>query len=165
MMWLSFSGTDSVSVTEDAAATLTASGALSVSDADAGESSFNAETVTGTYDALTIDASGNWTYSADNTQASIQSLGDGESATDTLEVRSADGTTHDIVITINGTNDAPVATVATPGEELTNGSFEVADGTSDANPVITGGDAEITLPGWNILGSVDLSDDSGLWRL
>ena len=32
----------------------------------------------------------------------IQELGAGDSLTDTLTVRTADGTTHDVVITING---------------------------------------------------------------
>ena len=154
------SGVDTGTIQEDTAATLTASGTLNVSDADSGEASFTAETINGTYGSITIDASGNWTYSADNTQTPIQSLGDGEALTETLEVHSADGTTHDVVITINGTNDAPVLTTASPNELLSNGSFEVADGTSDANPVITGGNAEITAPGWDIFGSIDLGDDS-----
>ena len=101
-------GVDTASVTEDDAATLTASGALTISDVDTGESSFTAETVTGTYGSLTIDASGNWSYSADNSQAAIQALGDGDSLIETITVKSVDNTTHDIVITINGTNDAAV---------------------------------------------------------
>ena len=101
-------GVDTASVTEDDAATLTASGALTVSDTDTGEASFTAETITGSYGSLTIDASGNWSYSAANTQAVIQALGDGDSLTETISVKSVDNTTHDIVITINGTNDAAV---------------------------------------------------------
>ena len=69
-----------------------------------------AETVSGTYGDLTIDADGNWSYSADNTQDAIQALGDGDSLTDTITVQSVDGTTHDIEITINGANDAAVTT-------------------------------------------------------
>ena len=99
-------GVDTASVTEDDAATLTASGALTVSDTETGEASFAAETVTGSYGSLTIDASGNWSYSADNSQAVIQALGDGDSLTETITVKSFDNTTHNIVITINGTNDA-----------------------------------------------------------
>ena len=53
----------------------TTSGALTISDTDSGEGAFNAETVAGSYGSLTIDESGNWSYSADNTQSTIQSLG------------------------------------------------------------------------------------------
>ena len=144
----------------DGSNNLSLSGTIIVSDADIGESSITAETITGTYGSLVVDAAGSWTYTADNTQNAIQSLGDGESLTENLNVRSADGTIHSVDITIHGTNDAPVISTPTPSEQLLNGSFEVADGTSDANPVITGGDAEITLPGWSILGGVDLADDS-----
>ena len=104
------SGTDSGSVTEDDAATLTASGKLDITDVDTGEASFSAETVSGTYGGLTIDADGNWSYEADNTQSAIQALGDGDSLTDTIAIQSVDGTTHDIEITINGANDAAVTT-------------------------------------------------------
>ena len=101
-------GAETASVTEDAAATLTASGTLTISDVDSGEDTFTAETLTGTYGSLTIDASGNWNYSADTSQASIQALAGGDSVSDTITVSSADGTTHQIVITINGANDAAI---------------------------------------------------------
>ncbi|WP_257253687.1 VCBS domain-containing protein, partial [Endozoicomonas sp. SESOKO3] len=103
-------GTDTGSVTEDAGINLSTSGSLSVTDVDGGENSFTAETITGTYGSLTIDGSGNWSYSASNSQSAIQALGDGDSLTETVTVKSLDGTTHDIVITINGTNDAAVIT-------------------------------------------------------
>ena len=104
------SGADAASITEDDAATLTASGKLDITDADTGEAVFSAGAVTGTYGSLTIDADGNWSYEADNTQTAIQGLGDGDSLTDTITVQSADGTTHDVVITINGVNDVAVTT-------------------------------------------------------
>ncbi|UTW43327.1 VCBS domain-containing protein [bacterium SCSIO 12844] len=67
-----------MAVTEDAAATLTTSGTLTISDTDTGEAVFNAETISGTYGDLTIEADGDWSYSADNSQSAIQALGDGE---------------------------------------------------------------------------------------
>ena len=88
-------GEDSGAVTEDDAATLSTSGTLNVSDPDADEASFTAETVTGTYGSLTIDAEGNWSYEADNSQTEIQELGDGDTLTDTLTVQTADGTTQE----------------------------------------------------------------------
>ncbi|HDY7993263.1 TPA: VCBS domain-containing protein, partial [Vibrio vulnificus] len=56
---------------------------------------------------LAIDPKGNWNYYIDNRKPEIQHLGKGETLTDTVTVHSKDGTTHDIVITIHGTNDAP----------------------------------------------------------
>ncbi|MET4707174.1 VCBS domain-containing protein [Endozoicomonas lisbonensis] len=104
------SGTDTGAVTEDDAATLTATGKLDITDVDTGEASFTAETVIGTYGSLTIDTNGNWTYTADNTQTVIQSLDDGESLTETITVQALDGTPHDLDFTINGTNDVAVTT-------------------------------------------------------
>ncbi len=103
------SGTDTGSVAEDAGNILTATGSLSVNDVDNGEGSFTGETISGTYGSLTMNTDGSWSYSADNSQSAIQALGDGDSLNETITVRSLDGTTRDIVITINGTNDAPIA--------------------------------------------------------
>ncbi|UTW44003.1 VCBS domain-containing protein [bacterium SCSIO 12844] len=63
--------------------------------------------MSGTYGDLTIEADGDWSYSADNSQSAIQALGDGDTLTDTITVTSDDGTTQDITITITGTNDDP----------------------------------------------------------
>ena len=137
-------GTDTGSVTEDVsvvAGDISTSGTLTISDVDVGESSFNAGTVAGSYGSLTIDASGNWSYAADNSQTAIQSLDAGESLTDTLTVSSVDGTTHDVVITINGTEDAPViggtatGTVAEDGPLTTNGLLTITDADTSDNPV------------------------------
>ena len=109
------SGTSTGAVTEEGASTLNASGSLTVTDTDSGEASFTASTVTGSYGSLTINASGSWSYNADNSQTAIQSLGSGDTLTETLSIQSADGTTQNIVITINGTNDAAVITGTSTG--------------------------------------------------
>jgi VCBS repeat-containing protein len=112
-------GVNSGTVTEDtgiAGGLISATGGLTVSDADAGESGFQAETVSGSYGALVIDAAGNWVYSIDNSAAAIQQLDSGEAVLDTLTVRSLDGTTHGITITINGAKDAPVVGAAIPDQ-------------------------------------------------
>ena len=107
-------GTDTGAVTEDTAVTtgnLQASGLLTVSDADTGEAHFTAQTdVAGSsgYGHFSLDTTGGWTYTADNSQTAIQHLKSGESLTDTLTVNSADGTIHTITVTLQGTNDAPV---------------------------------------------------------
>ncbi|SUI91498.1 retention module-containing protein [Shewanella morhuae] len=105
---------DTGSVTEDTAVTvdgnLTTSGTLEAgTGGDAGEDKFIADNFTGNYGSLTLDANGNWVYTADNSQAAIQALNVGESLTDTFTVLNADGVTSTTVtITINGTNDVPV---------------------------------------------------------
>ena len=94
-------GTATGTVIEDTQ--LTASGVLTVTDADAGEASFQAGTITGGYGKLVLAANGNWTYTLDN--AAVQFLKSGETRTDTLVVRSADGTAKSVVVTVKGTDD------------------------------------------------------------
>ena len=84
-----------------------------------------------TIGSLTINENGRWTYNVENSD--IAYLGKGDSLTETFTVYSEDGTPHDIVITINGRNNAAVieATVDSPvyedGEELTGVTFSVSD--------------------------------------
>ena len=140
-------GVDVATIVEDDATTLSASGALTVTDVDTGEASFVAETVTGIYGSLTININGNWNYTADNAQSVIQTLGDGEGLTETLTVKSFDGTTHNIIITINGTNDAPDIAVHLPVSTI-EAAFNFDD-TTDA----TGHAHDLTLSGSATLGA------------
>ncbi|MCL5777217.1 VCBS domain-containing protein [Limibaculum sp. FT325] len=98
-------GTDSGAVTEDA--TLIASGTLAVSDADAGEAALQAvANAAGTYGSFTVEADGDWTYTLDNGKQAVQALGAGETRTDTLEVRSLDGSaTRTITVTVHGADE------------------------------------------------------------
>ncbi|QQK64438.1 tandem-95 repeat protein [Cobetia sp. cqz5-12] len=121
---------DTGNVTEDTDVTsdnLTTSGTLDAgTGGDNGEDKFTPETVSGSYGALVVDADGNWSYSADNTQDVIQQLNQGATLTDTLTVTNADGVTQTTVsITITGVNDAPVA-VADTGETAENLELSVA---------------------------------------
>ncbi len=138
-------GTDTGSVIEDDDADsddlLEFSGSLTITDADAGESVFVADTITGTYGDLTIDATGNWDYVADNTQAVIQQLDGGQSVNDTLTVTTADGTTHDVIITINGAEDAPViggiatGSVTEDGSSSDSNTLTITDVDANDNPI------------------------------
>ncbi len=84
-------------------------GTLSVADSDAGQATFQAQPGTnGAYGTFTLAADGTWTYTANNSQAAIQQLGDGQTLTETFTVKAADGTTSSVTVTINGTNDAAV---------------------------------------------------------
>jgi VCBS repeat-containing protein len=66
----------------------------------------------GTY-AMT--AGGNWTYTLDNSNATVEALNNGETVNDTFSVQTADGTSQQVTITIHGTNDAAVITGTTSG--------------------------------------------------
>ena len=92
--------------------TQTASGALTITDADdndnpisfanqgatAGDNNYGSFVLTG----------GTWTYTLDN--AAVQNLDNGQSVTDTITYTATDGTsTQTITVTIDGAEDAPVA--------------------------------------------------------
>ncbi|MCU4441122.1 tandem-95 repeat protein, partial [Acinetobacter lwoffii] len=99
-------------VTEDATTpNLTDTGTLSIVDADGGQAVFQTTGITASASALgslSITSAGAWTYTVAN--ADVQYLAAGETKVETFTVLSADGTSHDIVITITGTNDVPVIT-------------------------------------------------------
>ena len=97
-------GTSTGEVTEDTVNT-TATGTLTVSDADAGQAEVTAQSdVAGTFGKFSITEAGKWTYTLDN--ASIQSLPSDFFLEDKLTVKSLDGSaSQDIVITINGADD------------------------------------------------------------
>jgi len=98
-----FSGDDEGSVKEDDV--LRDAGTLDVTDPDDGEEKMQAGTVDGKYGSLTIDEDGEWEYNLDNDNADVQALDDGETLTESITVRSLDGTAKAITLTVNGTND------------------------------------------------------------
>ncbi|WP_222116765.1 VCBS domain-containing protein [Shewanella sp. KCT] len=111
-------GVATASVTEDRdlhQGQLRVDGALTVTDADHGEAQFAASSLQGQYGTLTINDLGHWTYTADNSQATIQGLKSGESLTETLFVHSIDGTAQKVTVTINGTDDKAVIAGAATG--------------------------------------------------
>ena len=114
-------------VTEDASnPLLTASGSISIADADQGQASFQT-TVTaaaGDLGHLVLAANGTYTYSV--ADFDVQYLGAGQTKVDTFTVTSLDGTQKQVSFTIHGTNDAAVIGLPT-----------VADVTEDAtNPIL-----------------------------
>ncbi len=104
------SGASTGSLSEEA---VNISGQLNISDADTGQSSFEAETLTGSYGSLSIGTDGSWVYSLNNDSSAVQSLGSGSSLTDIISVTTADGSHQNITVTINGTNDAPTCSFDT----------------------------------------------------
>jgi VCBS repeat-containing protein len=103
-------GNASGQVAEDS--TLIATGSLLVTDVDSLQSFRPQTDVAGEYGRFTIDASGNWQFTLDNTAANVQALNTGDKVTDSFTVTSHDGTaTQTVSVDIAGLNDnsAPVA--------------------------------------------------------
>ncbi|MGL5289133.1 MAG: VCBS domain-containing protein, partial [Aeromonas sp.] len=112
---------------------LETNGKVTTTGGDEGEQGFVPGLQTGSFGNLTIDANGNWTYEADNSQEAIHNLKPGETLTDIIKVTSSDGVTQtEVIITINGTDDVPVLTKdeKTIYEDDTNGA---------ANQLVTSG--------------------------
>ncbi|MEZ8774719.1 VCBS domain-containing protein [Vibrio sp. 10N.247.310.17] len=133
-------GVDAGVVTEDL--TTQVQGQLSVTDSDLGEDHFQASQVTSNFGTLSITKDGAWTYSLDNNNPVVQRLGQGSTATDIVTVHSADGTAHQVMVTINGTNDHAVITSSTANSP----SSFFAIGTSNGSSQVTE-DKDLTVSG------------------
>ncbi|MCZ4307521.1 VCBS domain-containing protein [Vibrio atlanticus] len=165
------SGVDTGALKEDVSANpqsneLTATGKLDIVDIDTGEGSFvsygfNKTALQGHYGKLEISQDGSWSYSADNSQTAIQSLGEGEQLTDTIKVTSKDGTTHDVVVTINGTNDKAVIGGSNTGA-VTEESQLQTSGTLTVTDVDTGEAHFANTDIQGTLGTLHLTDN-GAW--
>nr|WP_321513825.1 VCBS domain-containing protein [uncultured Pseudodesulfovibrio sp.] len=107
------------------------------------EDTFQPDTeVTSKGGTFSINELGEWTYEIDNTLPVVQTMGDGESFTETFEVTSYDGTdSHTITVTVEGSNDAPVITsIAAPveGFESGAGDWDISrTGSLVDNPIIS----------------------------
>lgn len=114
----------------------TTNGAATVSDPDTGENGFTDATgLAGTYGTLDIISSGAWTYTLDNSNASINSLPAGEALNDTISVTSIDGSTQDISVTITGVNDTPsfggdLTALIAEGTDTFSGTATISDADS-----------------------------------
>ncbi|MFO1091073.1 MAG: VCBS domain-containing protein [Hyphomicrobiales bacterium] len=135
-------GTLTGSVTEDSA-TSKIVGTVTVADADAGQAQVQAQTnVAGQYGTFSIGANGQWTYQLDNTKASVQALGNGQTATDNFTIKSLDGSkTETVKVVVNGVDEGTPSGGTTTGGTTTGGTT-------------TGG----TTPGGGTTGSMDGMD-------
>ncbi|WP_315141202.1 retention module-containing protein, partial [Achromobacter marplatensis] len=128
-------GDDKGTVTEDV--TLSVGGKLDVTDPDAGQAVFVAQTnAAGQHGTFSIDADGKWTYNLTNNDPAVQGLGAGKTLTETFTVTTADGTTGQVVVTIVGTNDDPVLTGKADGAVTEDGTL-VATGKIDVTDIDT----------------------------
>ncbi|MEZ8200847.1 VCBS domain-containing protein, partial [Vibrio splendidus] len=153
------SGTSTGVVTEESQ--LKASGSLTVTDVDAGQAHFSNTDIAGTLGTLHLTNSGTWTYDLDNTNPTVQALGKGTTATDTITVHSADGTTHQVTITVNGTNDKAIIGGTSSGS-VTEESQLQTSGTLTVTDVDTG---EAHFSNTDIVGNMGTLHltDSGYW--
>ena len=88
-------------VNSDSAEAIT--GAITVIDPDQGEAALVEEiNVSTTYGRVSILASGEWEYTLDTADPAIAALVQGDRVTDSITVTSVDGSTAELVITING---------------------------------------------------------------
>ncbi|MFA0477133.1 VCBS domain-containing protein, partial [Vibrio breoganii] len=152
-------GTDSGAVTEESQ--LQTSGTLTVTDVDTGEVHFSNTDVQGTLGTLHLKDNGAWTYDLDNTNPTVQALGKGATATDTITVHSADGTPHQVTITVNGTNDTAVI-AGTDSGAVTEQSQLQTSGTLTVTDVDTGEAHFSNIDLVGTLGTLHLKDN-GAW--
>ncbi|MDP4549256.1 VCBS domain-containing protein, partial [Marinobacter sp. MDS2] len=149
-------------VTEDDASNNTASGTVSFSDPDTGEGTLASSAAT--YGTVTVDGSGNWTYTLDNSAPVVQALAAGDTLADTIIFTSDDGTTQTVSITITGANDAAViggdttAAVSEDGTLTDSGALTISDADSGEAVFVAQSSAAST----NGYGTVDL-DSAGNW--
>ncbi len=147
-------GTATAAVTEDVATILTATGSLTVNDVDTNESVFNTNvTSAGNLGSLSITQNGAYSYSVAN--SAVQYLGAGQTKTETFTVQSVDGTTSkNIVVTINGVNDAPTGS---PTATLSNTAEDTAITITAANLLAGFSDVDAA----NTLSVVNLTATNG----
>jgi VCBS repeat-containing protein len=109
------SGTDLGIVQEDGV--LIAEGKLNVSDKDAGQSEMQPAFIQNEFGTFAIDKDGKWSFTLDNNAKEVQALTSQDSFDKTFTVQSLDGTTHDVVVTIKGQDDAAKITPNKPGDD------------------------------------------------
>ena len=126
-----------------------ATGSLTITDVDAGESVFDAQTATpGTHGTFSVTPGGDWTYDLD--AAAADALPAGAVVTETFDVVSADGTATPVTITITGTEDAPTITGSAAGDLLESDVAQQATGSLTITDVDAGEsvfDAQTATPG------------------
>ena len=145
-----FSGTDTGAVTEASGVangipgTPTASGILTVNDVDSAATVVLQNNVATTYGHFTIGSGGGWSYTLDNNNGAVQALNTSSAQLhDLITVTTADGTTHQVNVAINGANDAAVISGTTTGTVVEAGSAN-GGGTPVASATLTDSDVDNT---------------------
>ena len=109
----------------------TATGSLSISDVDGDDTpTIRAQTITGVYGELVVDADGNWTYTLDDDDPQTQALGgnDPDEAEDTFAVEASDDNTVTVAITVTGADDVATFSGVNTGAVTENANNNTARG-------------------------------------
>lgn len=127
--------------------TPSASGTLTASDVDNTPNTFEAVSTatasTNGYGSFTMTADGQWTYTLNNANTTVNALNDGGTLTDKFTVYSADHTAQEISVTITGANDGvvlPSVTTTDTGSADANNN-DNASGNSQSATVDTNNNA------------------------
>jgi len=128
--------------------TLNISGSVSITDVDTIDNpEFVAQTHSGIYGELVLNADGDWNYLVD--QSSIQNLDAGVEVKDTITIVADDFSQQKIIITLTGSDDTSVYSGSLQGEILEgdvgdrvsassiSGSLSISDIDSSDNPTIS----------------------------
>ncbi len=104
--------------------TSTASGDVNHTDVDSSdaEDAWTPATISGFYGTLVINAAGEWTYTLDNDRPAVKARDTGAPVFEHITVFTTDNTAHNIVIMVNGSNDAPVVGAITAPDALNEGN-------------------------------------------
>jgi VCBS repeat-containing protein len=146
-----------------------ATGTATDTDVDNTPNTFQAVTngsTTNHYGTFSIDTSGHWTYTVDDSNSSVQALNVGGSLTDTFTITTQDGTTQTVTVTINGANDAAVVGGAVTGTAKEAGG--VNNGTPGARAAGTATDTDVDNPAnmFQAVGTATTSDHGyGTWMV
>ena len=84
------------------------SGRLTVTDVDAGEASYQPQSVETVYGRFTIDAQGQWSYVLKSGAAAVQALVQGQVLTERFSVNSLDGSSQVVSVSVTGVNNVAV---------------------------------------------------------
>jgi VCBS repeat-containing protein len=139
-------------------ASLSTSGTLTSDDVDNPDNVFTPGSTTGLIGDFSIDASGNWTFTANS---AFDSLNVGDSVSETYNVTSVDGTASTVEITVNGTNDAAIVSSAVVALAETNAPLSTS-GTLTSDDVDNPDNAFTASSTTGSIGSFSI-DASGHW--
>jgi len=155
-------GTSTASLTETDAVQTTG-GTLSATDVDSSNAFQAQSNVAGSnkYGTFSIGADGKWTYTMNSAHNEFVA---GQSYVDSITVKTADGTTQVLKVTINGTNDAAVITGTSTASLTETDAVQTTGGTLSATDVDSSNafQAQSNVAGSNKYGTFSIGAD-GKW--
>ncbi|WAJ69205.1 VCBS domain-containing protein [Catenovulum adriaticum] len=119
------------------------SGSLTITDVDDGENKAISQSAVAThYGTFNLAEDGNWTYTLDGSNDEVVALTNAnETLTDSIIVKSADGTSQTIVITIKGVEPVKINTPATISGDLAKTTINNVNGDLTGTVTVTDPDS------------------------